>query len=106
MRDFNLHDGRQGVAVAIRVTPRARKTEIVGIEQNGTIRIRVAESIKEGHINKALKIFMAKVLGVRQNRVDIVAGEEGLDKLISVLEMSTDEVEKRIRASIVNSYKE
>jgi uncharacterized protein (TIGR00251 family) len=65
--------------------------------EDGTIRVRVAEPPVEGKANSALIRFLAKVLGVRKNRIDIVAGEKGLDKIISVLDMSAEEAEKRIQ---------
>ena len=97
MRKYKLHDGKRGVALTIRVTPRSRKTEFGGVMEDGTIRVRVAEPPVEGKANSALIKFLAKVLGVRKNRIDIVAGEKGLDKIISVLDMSAEEAEKRIQ---------
>jgi uncharacterized protein YggU (UPF0235/DUF167 family) len=41
--------------------------------------------------------FLAKVLGVRKNRIEIVAGESGLDKIVAVESMSAEEVENRIQ---------
>ncbi len=95
-REFKLHDGERGAALTIRVTPRARKTEIGGVLDDGTLRIRIAAPPVEGKANKVLIAFLAKVLGVRKNKIEIVAGERGLDKIISVLEMPADEAEKRI----------
>ena len=95
-REFKLHDGERGAALTIRVTPRARKTEIGGVLDDGTLRVRVAEPPVEGKANKALIAFLAKVLGIRKNKVEIVAGEKGLDKIISVLEMPAEEAEQRI----------
>jgi hypothetical protein len=97
-REFKLHDGEQGAALTIRVTPRARKTEVGGVLDDGTLRVRVAAPPVEGKANKALIAFLAKVLGVRKNKIEIVAGEKGLDKIISVLEMPAEEAEIRINA--------
>jgi uncharacterized protein YggU (UPF0235/DUF167 family) len=41
--------------------------------------------------------FLAKVLGVRANRIEIVAGETGLDKIVAVEAMTAEEVENRIQ---------
>ena len=96
MREFNLHDGKSGAAITVRVTPRARRTEFVGIEENGTLRIRIAGSTISDDINRQLESFISAVLDVDTERVDIVAGESGLDKLVSVIALSTEEVEKRV----------
>ncbi len=97
MRRYKLHNGKKGAALTIRVTPRSRKTEFGGVMEDGTIRIRVAAPPVEGKANTALVKFLAKVLGVRKNRIDIVAGEKGLDKIISILDMSAEDAEQRIQ---------
>jgi uncharacterized protein (TIGR00251 family) len=96
MRKFRLHDGKQGAALTIRVTPRARKTEFSGIMEDGTVRIRVSAPPVEGKANKALIKFLSKVLKVRKNQIEIVAGEKGLDKIVSILDMSAEQVQERI----------
>lgn len=102
-REYKLHDGGQGAALTIRVTPRARKTEIAGVLEDGTLRIRIAAPPVEGKANNALVAFLAKVLGVRKNKIEIVAGLKGLDKIISVLEMPAEEAEERINAWITEN---
>ncbi|HEY47914.1 MAG: hypothetical protein AMJ88_00875 [Anaerolineae bacterium SM23_ 63] len=97
MRRYKLHNGQKGAALTIRVTPRSRKTEFGGVMEDGTIRVRVAAPPVEGKANTALVKFLAKVLGVRMNRIDIVAGEKGLDKIISILDMSAEDAEQRIQ---------
>jgi uncharacterized protein (TIGR00251 family) len=96
MRRFKLHDGKHGAAITIRVTPRARKTEFSGILADGTLRVRVSAPPVEGKANKALIKFLADVLGVHKNRIEIVAGETGLDKIVSITDMSAEQVQKRI----------
>ncbi len=96
MRKFRLHDGKQGAALTIRVTPRARKTEFSGIMEDGTVRIRVAAPPVEGKANKALINYLSKVLKVRKRQIEIVAGEKGLDKIVSILDMTAEQVQERI----------
>jgi len=97
MREYRLHDGKHGAALTVRVTPRARKSEFAGLMEDGTIRVRIKEPPVEGKANQALIAFLAKVLGVRKSRIEIVAGESGLDKIVAVESMSAEEVENRIR---------
>jgi uncharacterized protein (TIGR00251 family) len=97
MRRYKLHNGQKGAALTIRVTPRSRKTEFGGVMEDGTLRVRVAAPPVEGKANSVLIKFLAKVLGVRQNRIEIVAGERGLDKIISIVDMSAEDVEQRIQ---------
>lgn len=97
-RKFRLHDGKKGAALTIRVTPRARKTEIGELMTDGTLRIRIQQPPVEGKANEALIEFLADILDVRKNRIEIVAGNRGLDKIVSVLDLSAQEVQRRIEA--------
>ncbi len=74
MAKFKLHDGRGGAALTVRVTPRARRTEIAGVRDDGTLKIRLAAPPVEGKANVALIKFLAGLLGVRKRRIEIVAG--------------------------------
>lgn len=98
MRKFKLHDGKKGAALTIRVTPRARRTEIGELMRDGTLRIRVQQPPVEGKANKALIEFLADLLGVSKRRVEIVAGQRGLDKIVSIMDMTAREVQARIDA--------
>ncbi len=99
-RKFRLHDGKKGTALTIRVTPRARRTEIGEVMQDGTLRIRVQAPPAEGKANAALVEFLAEILEVRKNRIQIVAGARGLDKIISVLDMTAAEAQRRIEKEL------
>ena len=96
MRKYELHDGKQGAALTIRVTPRARKTEFAGILEDGTLRIRVAAPPVEGKANNELINFLARALRVHKNRIEIVAGFTGLDKIVSVEGMTAEEAQTRV----------
>jgi len=95
-RKFDLHDGKGGAALAVRVTPRASRNEVFGILNDGTIKVHLTAPPKEGEANKALLKFLAEVLDVPVSRLEIVAGKTGRDKLVSVLDMDAETVHKRI----------
>lgn len=95
-REFKLHDGKKGAAMAVRVTPRASRTEIVGALHDGTVKIHVAASPDDGQLNEELLKFLSGVLGIPRSHVDIVAGNTGRDKLISVLDLDAETLHKKI----------
>lgn len=97
-REFRLHDGKRGAAIAVRITPKSSRNEVTEILPDGTIKIRLTESISDKRTNDALLVFLGEVLGVQKNKLEIVAGETGNDKLVSVIDMGTDEVHKRLQA--------
>ena len=95
-RQFHLHDGKKGAAVAVRVTPRASQNEISEILSDGTIKIRLTSPPAETKTNEALIGFLAEVLEVPPSKLDIVAGVNGRDKLISILDLDAETVHERI----------
>lgn len=95
-RQFHLHNGKKGAALAIRVTPRSRRNEVSGILHDGTVKIRLTAPPVEGKANQALVSFLAKILGTSKSKIEIVAGTTGRDKLVSVLDMDADTVHERI----------
>ena len=99
-RKFNLHDGKKGSALAVRVTPRASRNEVVELLDDGTIKVRLAAPPSDNEANEALIEFLSEILGVPRSRLDIVAGVAGRDKLISVVDMDTETVHQRILAHL------
>lgn len=95
-RRYQLHDGQKGAALAIRVTPRSSKNEISEIMSDGTVRIRITAAPVEGKANEALLSFLADVLEIPRSKIEIVAGETGRDKLVSILGMDAEAVHNRI----------
>ena len=95
-RRFHLHGGQKGAALAIRVTPRSSKNEISGVLNDGTIRIRLIAPPVEGKANEALISFLSDVLDVPRSNIEIVAGEAGRDKLVSVVGLDAEAVHSRI----------
>ena len=99
-RNFHLHDSKGGSALAVRITPRARKNEIVGISDDGTVRVRLTSPAAEEESNPALIDFFAEILGVSPESIEIVAGRTGRDKLISILDLDAKSVQQKILAQL------
>jgi len=97
-RKYDFHDGKRGSALAVRVTPRASRNQIVGLLNDGTIKVHLATDPADETENSELLVFLADVLGVPRSRVEVVAGENGRDKLISVLDMDVETAHQRVLA--------
>lgn len=95
-RDYKLHDGRSGSAIAVRITPRSSRNEIAEILNDGTVKIRLTAPPVEGQANQALVKFLAQVLDVAPSNIEIVAGQTGRDKLVTILGMTAGEVHQKI----------
>ena len=99
-RNFKLHNGQKGSALAVRITPRASENEIAELLDDGTIKVRLASSPDDSETNEALLEFLAGILGVPKSQLDIVAGSVGRDKLISVVDMDVETAHQRILAHL------
>ncbi len=95
-REFHLHDGKTGAAIAVRITPRSSRDEISEILDNGTVKIRLTAPPGEDKINQALIVFLAKVLEVKPSQLEIVAGSSGNDKLVTIMDVDKEFVQERI----------
>lgn len=95
-RKFDLHDGTVGAAITVRVTPRTARNEIHEILDDGTVKIRLTAPPVEGKANKELIKFLAAVLEVPPSTIEIIAGKTGHDKLVSILNLSSDQVQQKI----------
>jgi len=89
-RKFHLHDGKKGAALAIRITPRASKNKVVEILSDGTVKVHLTADPSDQNTNDLLIKFLSQKLNISQDRLEIVAGDKGRDKLVSVLDMDAD----------------
>ena len=94
-RNFRLHNGQSGAALAIRITPRASSNQVAEILDDGTIRIRLAAS-SDDDVNSELKAYLSNILGVSESSIDVLAGKNGRDKLVSILNLSSGTVQNKI----------
>jgi len=99
-RKYSFSNGKRGSALPVRVTPRASSNEIVEVLSDHTVKIRLTAPPVEGKANEELIKFLSKILNVPKTNMEIVAGATGRDKLVSILDMDTEEVHKRIIAHI------
>jgi len=100
-RKFHLHDGKNGSALAIRITPRSSRNEIFEILDDGTVKVRITAAPVEGQANRELLKFLSEVLGISQSRLEIVAGASGREKIIAIEEMDSKTVHKKIIEHLV-----
>ena len=95
-RHFNLHDGKMGAAIAVQVIPRSNRNEIAEILNDGTVKVRLNCPSKDEQINQALLGYLAQILDIAVNQLEIVAGLESKDKLVTILELGSDDVQRKI----------
>ena len=75
-----------GIAIAVRVTPGARRSEVISADAD-RLRIRLAAPPVEGKANEALRRFLAEACGVRTSAVTLLRGDRSRDKVVAVAGM-------------------
>jgi len=94
--NVTLRDGRRGSALFVFVTPRSKRTEIVGLREDDTLHIRLAAPPIAGKANRELIRFLAEFLAVPPSQIEIVAGASGRKKLVSILGLDPDNVQEKL----------
>jgi len=61
MHKVFISEDKDGCKISLKVTARAKRTEISGIGENGEIKLRVAAPPVEGAANKEIQRFFAKL---------------------------------------------
>ncbi len=75
--------------IALKVTPGAKKNEILGWEEDypqigRVLKLRIAAPPVEGKANKEVVAFLAKTLGVPKSAVTLLHGSTGRIKMVEV----------------------
>jgi uncharacterized protein YggU (UPF0235/DUF167 family) len=84
MRKFEIKDAVGGAAFTVRVVTRAARVELAGVQDDGALKIRLTASPSDGNVNEQLVEFLAERLEVAPEAIEIVAGLNSREKLISV----------------------
>lgn len=72
------------VRFAVRVQPRASRTEVAGMH-GSALKVRLQAPPVEGAANEALVAFLADSLGVPRRNVSVVAGPASRSKVVEVM---------------------
>lgn len=93
----SFHNGKTGAALVVRVQPRASRDEIVEIQNDGTVKIRLKSPPVDGQANIALVQFLAKILDVPKTSLEIIAGQAGRQKIVTIFGVDAVYVEHHLR---------
>jgi uncharacterized protein (TIGR00251 family) len=86
----------EGVTLAVRAQPGAKKTAITGVYGEGAsaqLKIAVHAPPLEGRANQALIAFLAETLGVPKNAVELKSGDLSRSKVFLLRGVSLEKAE-------------
>jgi len=93
---MNISEKDGSVRFAVRVIPRASKSEIVG-EHDGALKIRICSPPVDGAANAEMVRLFAKYFGVSKSDIEIVSGETTKNKRIKIANVSISRFEEFIK---------
>ena len=75
--------------LALKVTPGARKNEVLGWEDDypqvgRVLKVKIAAPPVEGKAYKEIVLFLARLLGVTKSSIEVVHGTSGRIKLVEI----------------------
>jgi uncharacterized protein (TIGR00251 family) len=98
-----IRETPEGVTIAIRAQPRAKKTAITGIYGEGAsaqLKIAVHAPPIEGRANEALIAFLADLFSLPRRDVVLLSGETNRSKVFLLRGLHTTQVEPIIQELI------
>ena len=88
---LQLQTQDRGVILAVRVQPRASKTEIAGV-MDGALKVRLQAPALEDRANEALCEFLAHLLKTPKSAVRILSGHRSRSKRVEIRGMTQQQV--------------
>jgi len=73
------------IYLRIKVRPGAKKFEVIGIMQDGAIKINVSAPPVKGKANEELVKFLTKEFNIENNKVKIIGGTKERLKLVKII---------------------
>lgn len=93
MVEITYKDG--SATFAVRVVPRASRTEIVG-EIGGAVKVRLASPPVDGAANAELIKLFAKTLGVAKSDVEILSGQASKTKQLRIAGVTAEQIRNAV----------
>lgn len=88
---FYIKEEKNAVIIKIKVQPRASKNELAGI-MDDSLRVRLTAPPVDGEANEACLKFLAAVFKIPRNRVELVSGHTGRNKMVRIGEVTPEDI--------------
>jgi uncharacterized protein (TIGR00251 family) len=95
-----IREGKRGVTMSVHVVPRASRDEVIGVESDGAVRVRLHAPPVEGAANAALIAFLADILALPQRQVEIVSGLSSRHKTVAITGVSRQAIQAKLSTAL------
>ncbi|MEN4013233.1 MAG: hypothetical protein ROW48_14450 [Bellilinea sp.] len=92
-KKHRFHDGRSGSAIRVHVILMASENHIERVTADGVVQIAMKNQVLDEGLNRDLLSFLSWVLGVKISDLEVIGGENGMDKLITVIGINPDQMQ-------------
>jgi len=93
-REFKFHDGKKGAALAIRIIKDSKEDMIHRVLKDGTVVVRLKENPEDPR--NLLIQYLSTELQMEQERFDIVEVKDGVDVLLTILDIGPGDIQNMI----------
>jgi uncharacterized protein (TIGR00251 family) len=84
------------VRLKLRVIPKSRVDEVVGVREDGTLHVRVTAPPHEGRANEAVLRLLSRSLGLPLGAVRLKGGASSRDKWVELDGIDAVELRRRL----------
>lgn len=99
MDELRIDPDDGGCRLGLRVRPGGRADRIVGT-YGERLKLEVSAPPERGKANEAVRALLARVLGLRRDQVEIVAGASGPDKVVHLTALDPGEARRRLASTL------
>ena len=98
---IELESHAEGVVLPVRAQPGGRKSAVRG-EQNGALKVSVTQIAEKGKANKAFIAVLAKSLGLRKSRIELLSGPTSHQKKFLLRDITLEEARNRVNDALAS----
>jgi uncharacterized protein (TIGR00251 family) len=93
---MKLTEKEGSVRFEVHAKPRAKRSHIMSVKEDGALQIALAAPPVDGAANEELVRLLSATLGIPRRNIEILRGETSQKKLIGVTGLTADEVRSRL----------
>ena len=87
-----------GMILNVRVQPSAKRDEITGWMNDGTLKVKVRGKPLEGKANESLIKFFSVIFGIPRNNIEILSGDKSRNKRLKISGISKETIDKYLES--------
>ena len=94
----SMDNEKDAVQIRVKVVPRAKRDQISGVMQDGSLKIRLAAPPVDGKANQALVSLLEKTFDLHRGSVVISSGLHSRSKIVTITGLSSNEYQRFVES--------